>query len=80
MSEIDYSSVRSVADEEHWREFVVQYGGELVEDFIKTQGVKNADFLFRKQKVVAELKVLETEFLENPNLQTKIDKAFSELR
>jgi len=66
MTEPDYQNYRSIADEPHWNEFVQKTGGELVAPLIKRQGVKNADYLFRRDKVVAELKVLETEFGHTP--------------
>ena len=52
----DYSKCKSIADEPHWNDFVQSVGGELVHPLIKRQGVKNADYLFPANKVVAELK------------------------
>jgi hypothetical protein len=72
MADTDYSKLRSIADEPHWNAFVPTVGGELVAPLIKRQGVKNADYLFRAAKVVAELKVLETEFAHTPEMLTKI--------
>jgi len=53
-----------LADEPHWNEFVVEFGGELVAPLIKRAGVKNADYLFREQRIIAELKILQTEFFD----------------
>lgn len=75
--EPDYSQMRGICDEPHWQEFIVQAGGELVAPLITRQGVKNADFLFREHRVVAELKILETEFLENENIAAKVTQAFA---
>lgn len=51
-------------------------GGELVAPLITRQKVQNADFLFRHDKVIIELKVLETEFLDAPSVVSKIEAAF----
>ncbi len=77
MSDKDYSQMRSVADEPHWQEFVKRTGGELVAPLITRQKVQNADFLFRHDRVVIELKVLETEFLDAPSVVSKIEAAFN---
>lgn len=68
--------MRSVADEPHWQEFVKLAGGELVAPLITRQKVQNADFIFRHDRVVIELKVLETEFLDAPSVVSKIEAAF----
>lgn len=72
----DYSQMRSVADEPHWQEFVKRIRGELLTPLITRQKVQNADFLFRHDRVVIELKVLETEFLDAPSVVSKIEAAF----
>jgi hypothetical protein len=73
MSDVDYSQMRSVADEPHWNAFVQTCGGELVAPLIKRQGVRNADYLFRDAKVIAELKVLETEFAHSKEMLARVD-------
>ncbi|MDB5460337.1 MAG: hypothetical protein JWO72_2078 [Caulobacteraceae bacterium] len=73
MSDVDYSQMRSIADEPHWNTFVQSVGGELVSPLIKRQGVQNADYLFRSAKVIAELKVLETEFAHSKEMLAKVD-------
>ena len=74
----DYSQCRGIADEPHWQKFVQSVGdGELVAPLIKRQGVKNADFLFRSARVVAELKVLETEFLDTDSVRQKVADAYA---
>lgn len=73
MSDIDYSQMRSIADEPHWNAFVQSIGGELIAPLIKRQGVQNADYLFREAKVIAELKVLETEFAHTTEMLAKVD-------
>lgn len=76
MIDPDYSLMRSVADEPHWNEFVPLACGELIAPLIKRQGVENADYLFRGAKVIAELKVLETEFAHSKEMLAKVDKLF----
>ena len=56
--------IRNIADEPHWNRFVVGFGGELVAPLIKSQGVQNADYLFREERVIVELKTLQTEFFD----------------
>jgi hypothetical protein len=73
MNGVDYSQMRSIADELHWNDFVQANGGELIAPLIKRQGVQNADYLFRRAKVVAELKVLETEFAHSKEMLAKVD-------
>jgi hypothetical protein len=73
----DYSQRKGIADEPHWQEFVQCAGGELVAPLIARQGVKNADFLFRRARVVAELKILETEFLDTENIRKKVADCFA---
>jgi hypothetical protein len=77
MAEIDYSEQQGCADEKHWRDFVESVGGELIDTLITTPGVEQADFLFRKENVVIELKVLETEFMSGETMQKRIGRAFS---
>jgi hypothetical protein len=73
MSDVDYSQMRGVADEPHWNAFAQTAGGELIAPLIKRQGVQNADYLFRHARVIAELKVLETEFAHSKGMLTKVD-------
>lgn len=72
----DYSQMRGIANEPHWNKFVVASGGELVSPLIKRQGVQNADYLFQASKVIAELKVFETEFAHSKEMKAKLDKLF----
>lgn len=68
---------RHIADEAHWNEFVVECGGELIAPLISRQGVQNADYLFREQRFVVELKELQTEFFDP--LIVRIGQAAKEL-
>lgn len=59
--------------------FVVQYGGELVRDVMETEPDKpNADYFFRKENVVVELKCLQKDSFNNkediPKFQEIINK------
>lgn len=77
MAVTNYSKLRGCADEPHWNEFVVKAGGELVAPLIQKQGVENADYLFRSDEVVIELKVLETEFLREATMRKRVHVALS---
>jgi hypothetical protein len=72
--DVDYSRMRSIADEPHWNTFVQTHGGQLVAPMIKREGVKNADYLFPDARVIAELKILETEFAHSKEMLEKADK------
>ena len=64
--------------ESTWREFVRKIGGNVVEDFVpEPRNFENADFLFLNEQVVAELKVVETEFSSSDAFFTKFDQLMS---
>lgn len=69
--ENDYSKLKGVAEERHFDICVERFGGERVDGLITRSGVKKADYLFREFGVVAELKVLETEFAQTPEAAKK---------
>ncbi len=73
MSETDYSKKKGIADEPHWNEFVLTAGGELVGPRIKREGVRNADFMFPAAKVIAELKILQKEFVHTKQTLEGVD-------
>ena len=73
MIDIDYSKQKGVADELHWNEFILTAGGEPAAQHNKRQGVKNADYMFPAARVIAELKVLETEFAHTRETLEKVD-------
>jgi hypothetical protein len=70
---IDYSTMKGIADEPHWNDFVPKSGGKLVAPLIKRKGVRNADFMFSNARVIAELKILETEFAHTDRMRKRID-------
>jgi hypothetical protein len=73
MADIDYSEQKGVADETHWNMFVLAIGGQLVSPLIRSHGVKNADYIFPAAKVIAELKILQTEFAHTKQAIEKVD-------
>ncbi len=73
----DWSKDKGIADESHFNEFVPLARGELVSPLIRKQGVKNADYLFRSDRIVAEHKILETDFAQTPEVIAKVDTAFA---
>ena len=57
--------------------FVKQYGGELVSASVGfSPDFPNADYLFRKENIVAELKVLTEDKLHDPEMQKKFGNLF----
>ncbi|WP_313078378.1 hypothetical protein [Agrobacterium pusense] len=77
MVEVDYSQQRGVSDEKNFDIVVERFGGERIDALIKRKGVKQADYLFRQHRVVAEHKFLETEFGHTPEAEAKVDAIFS---
>ena len=71
MEDQDYSKLKGVAEEKHFDICIRRVGGERIDSLITRSGVKKADYLFRDSRVVAELKVLETEFSETPEAKKK---------
>jgi hypothetical protein len=62
--------------ESSFNEFIKQFDGELVSDLLPPNPSENADYLFRKENVVAELKCLEKDILEQDDSQSKIDALY----
>jgi hypothetical protein len=57
--------------------FVKKYGGELISDIVgSSPDFPNADYLFRKDNVVAELKILTENKLHDPEMQKKFGELF----
>ncbi|MGF6176583.1 hypothetical protein [Ensifer sp. 4252] len=71
MEENDYSKLKGVAEEKHFDQCIGRVGGERIDNLITRMGVKKADYLFRDAGVVAELKVLETEFAQSAEAEKK---------
>lgn len=61
-----------------FNEFVKTFGGELVSEIVgKEPSFPNADYLFREDCVIAELKCLQKNFLTGAVYQKKIDKLYN---
>jgi len=57
--------------EPFFRRFVQSYGGELIDTILEQPDFSNADFLFRQESVIAELKSIERDFSNDPSYQDK---------
>lgn len=68
---MDWSNERGVADEAHIDHFIAAVGGERVDRRFPNAAFPNADYIFPKEKVLIELKVLETEFGDAHALKTR---------
>lgn len=63
--------------ESAFADFIRKYGGEVVEDIVgASPDFKNADYLFRSNGVVAELKRLVEDKSEDERIQRKIQQKF----
>lgn len=63
---------KSYASEPAWAAFVRAHGGEVIEDLLPAPSEENADFLFRDWRSIVELKILETDALEQSGKVEKI--------
>lgn len=67
----------SVNIELTFNEFVKDFGGQVVSEIIgKNPKFENADYLFQKDQIVAELKCLQKDFFRDIEYQKKIDKLY----
>jgi hypothetical protein len=58
--------------EQSWDEFVESQGGERVDKHVgKSPSFDNADYIFQKDKIVIELKEIQTEFANKPAFREK---------
>lgn len=61
-----------------FNDFVKEFGGEIVSDLVgKSPKFFNADYFFRKDFVVAELKCLQKDFLKDLGFQKKFDALYN---
>ncbi|WP_339915644.1 hypothetical protein [uncultured Brevundimonas sp.] len=67
----DWSKERGVADEIHIDQFIATVGGERVDQRFPNAAFPNADYIFANEKVLIELKVLETEFGDTDALKAR---------
>jgi hypothetical protein len=63
--------------EETLDDYVEEFGGELIKKILSNPNFDNADYLFRKYKVVAELKTLEKDFFTAENYKKKINELYA---
>jgi hypothetical protein len=57
--------------------FVKAFGGELIRDIVgPSPNFHDADYLFRKEGVIAELKVLTEDKLNDPEMRKKLGALF----
>lgn len=68
---MNWANERGVADEAHIDKFVAEMGGERVDQRFPNARFPNADYIFAKDKILIELKVLETEFGDTEALQQR---------
>lgn len=64
--------------ESSFNEFVKEFHGELVSELLPPNPLDNADYLFRNDNVVAELKCLEKDILEHEDSKAKINALYEE--
>jgi hypothetical protein len=63
--------------ESSFNEFVKEFGGELVKELLPPNpSFENADYVFKKDNVVAELKCLEKDILEQDNSKAKLNALY----
>jgi SEC-C motif len=63
--------------ESSFNEFVKEFDGELVSELIPSNpSFENADYLFRNDNVVAELKCLKKDILEEPGIKAKLNALY----
>lgn len=66
--------------EQAWDELVNSQGGERVDKYVgKSPSFDNADYIFQKDKVVIELKEIQTEFGNKPAFREKFSLLISKL-
>lgn len=68
---MNWANERGVADEAHIDKFVTEMGGERVDRRFPNARFPNADYIFAKDKILIELKILETEFGDTEALQQR---------
>lgn len=74
MKYIDWSCEKGHADEPTLDRFVESLGGVKISTLHPQAVFENADYLFAADKVLIELKILETEFGETESFRAKLDE------
>jgi hypothetical protein len=67
----DWANKRGIATEPNIDRFVTSVGGERVVKRLPNAMVPNADYIFEQERVIVELKILETEFGETVPFKKK---------
>ncbi|MGB7923440.1 MAG: hypothetical protein WCF57_09365 [Pyrinomonadaceae bacterium] len=68
----------SIQPEATFNEYVKEFGGELISELLPNNpNFDNADYLFRREGVVAELKCLEKDFFSEEEYRKKLNKLYS---
>jgi hypothetical protein len=76
----DIGPHKPIPVEEIFQQFVRQTGGEVVADLVsKSPSFKNADFLYRSDGIVLELKEVETEFTKAESFENGFRKLIERL-
>ena len=63
--------------EETLDEYVEEFGGELIKKNVSNPDFDNADYLFKKYKIVAELKTLEKDFFSEDDYKKKLNELYA---
>lgn len=72
MTEDDLARLKSCADEKTFDAFVKTAGGRRFDEIYPNPSFLNADYIFEQEKVIIELKVLETEFKNTDQFREKM--------
>lgn len=75
----DWASKRGIATEPNIDRFVMSVGGERAEKRLPNLRVPNADYIFEKERVIVELKILETEFGESEPFKEKESAIYAQV-
>lgn len=71
-SEADFANMKGFADEPTLNQFVESIGGQRLDKRHPNLTFPNADYIFDKDKVIIELKILETEFGKTDQFREKL--------
>ena len=73
MEKVDWAAAKGIANEPTLDRFVKKLGGQKISEIIPAAAFENADYLFRQQNVIIELKTLESEFGDTNEFKSKLD-------
>lgn len=75
----DYAIERSIVTEPDIDRFVKSVGGARLDERLENPNFDNADYVFNDQRVIIELKILETEFGETESFRKKDENISREM-